>query len=572
MKNLKFVFIFFLIPSYLFSQTDFSSYEGQWQGKLNNSKAFQFDVEVQKLGENSYQFQIKNSAVIFETKFSFDETQLASLLIHDIHKVDLYFYHKVDLYFNEDTNEIRGFLSSSMLQYHLQLTENATGFYQGKFNLLIVPELLSENIYLTVENIQGENYEAYPFFQDNRFTGTWCGFFQKEGNKLLFQDYKTGLAFEGILEENTILLHFKFADKIIESVTLKKSEVDWQMALTPSDYAALNYPDWSKTQHQNFAHPEFLEQLENDIQSNELPNNHGIVVAQNGIIIYENYFNGFQANTLDDQRSAAKSIGSAMIGIGIEQGLIPNEQAKLAGYLPEYQAIFESDELKSQIDIKSLLTMSSGIDDDNNGSAASEGVYQSSDNWLKTVIEAPMINPPNEHSIYGSSHPFLLGVIMNQVVTEPLAIYMDKQFFAPIGIQHYIIQNDDTRKPYFGGGMYMTPQQMIRFGQLYLNKGNWKGQQILSEEWVEKSLQNYRPLENTNDKNGYGYLFWHHTYKVNGREIASIEARGAGGRYIFMIPELEVVIAITSQNFRNGKFNQPEMIVENYILPAIVGN
>lgn len=564
MKNLKFVFIFFLIPSCLFSQTDFSSYEGQWQGKLNNSKAFQFDIEVQKLEENSYQFQIKNSEVIFETQFSFDENHLASFPINDI--------HKVDLYFNESTNEIRGFLSSFVLQHHLQLTENATGFYKGKFNLLIIPELLSENVYLIVENIQGESYEAYPFFQDNRFTGTWCGFFQKEGNKLLFQDYKTGLAFEGILEENTITLNCIFADKVIESIALQKSKEDWQMALTPSDYEGLTYPDWTEKQYQNFINPTFIKQFEADIQSDDLPNNYGIVVAQNGNIIYENYFNGFQANTLDDQRSASKSIGSAMIGIAVKQGIIPNEQTKLADYLPEYQAIFQSDELKAQIDIKSLLTMSSGVDDDNNGSAASEGVYQESDNWLKTVMEAPMINTPNEHSIYGSSHPFLLGVIMNEVVTEPLAIYMDKQLFAPIGIQGYIIQNDDTRKPYFGGGMYMTPQQMFRFGQLYLNKGKWEGKQILSEEWVEKSLQNYRPLENTDDKNGYGYLFWHHTYKVDEREIASIEARGAGGRYIFMIPELEVVIAITSQNFRNGKFDQPETIVENYILPAIVGN
>jgi CubicO group peptidase (beta-lactamase class C family) len=110
---------------------------------------------------------------------------------------------------------------------------------------------------------------------------------------------------------------------------------------------------------------------------------------------------------------------------------------------------------------------------------------------------------------------------------------------------------------------------MLKFGELYLNHGKWNKKRILSKKWIESSFQNYRPLENTVDKNGYGYLWWHNTYQNNEKSIASIEARGAGGQYIFVIPSLKTVVVITSGNYRNGKTQQPEKIFKNYILPLL---
>ena len=93
---------------------------------------------------------------------------------------------------------------------------------------------------------------------------------------------------------------------------------------------------------------------------------------------------------------------------------------------------------------------------------------------------------------------------------------------------------------------------------------------ILSRKWIKKSFKNYRNLENVIDKNGYGYLWWHHTYEVNGKLIETVEARGAGGQYIFVVSSLKTVVVLTSGNYRNGKTQQPEMIFENYILPCLV--
>lgn len=218
--------------------------------------------------------------------------------------------------------------------------------------------------------------------------------------------------------------------------------------------------------------------------------------------------------------------------------------------------------------------MSSGLDAIDFGidrpSAAAEDAYQSSPDWTKTVLAAPMLHPPATHAYYGSANPYLLGLVLDSVVAGPLEIFMDQQLFQPLGISNYIIQTDETGRPYFGGGMYLTPRQMLSFGQLYLNKGKWGSRRVLAKKWVERSFANYFSLENTNDKNGYGYLWWHHAYQVNGRTVPSVEARGAGGQYIFVLPSERAVVVITSGNFRNGKFQQPELILEKYILPFLL--
>ena len=105
---------------------------------------------------------------------------------------------------------------------------------------------------------------------------------------------------------------------------------------------------------------------------------------------------------------------------------------------------------------------------------------------------------------------------------------------------------------------------------MYLNQGTWNGKQIISKAWVKESIEKHVQMQDVQDKNEYGYFWWHDTYEVNGQSIACIEARGAGGQFIFIIPELASVVVITSGNFRNRKGNQPRNILKEYILPALV--
>jgi CubicO group peptidase (beta-lactamase class C family) len=420
----------------------------------------------------------------------------------------------------------------------------------------MVDELKSNDFYLSVEG-DDDDYQVYPILGDNRFTGTWCMGYQQDNEAVAFSDFKTGLNFEAKLLLNAIHLSVYLGGGLIDEIDFKKSETDWKTGDFTSKKANKN-----KLQ---------LDEMESLISDKTFVNTHGVVVSKKGKTIYEKYFDGYNANTPHDTRSASKSLSSAVVGIAKDKGLFQSVDQSIFDFIPDDYQSFKTDE-KAKIDIKSLLTMSSGLDanDSKRNSAANENTYQPTPDWLKTVLSASMINEPNTHANYGSANPFLLGIAMNSVVEEPLALFMDQNLFQPLGISNYIIQNDNVNQPYFGGGMYLTPSQMLTFGELYLNNGKHKGKQIISKAWVKSSFTNYRNLENVNDKNGYGYLWWHKEYTVNGKTIKSIEARGNGGQYIFIVPELQVVAVITSGNYQSNKSQQPEAIFEQYILPALV--
>ncbi len=547
------IVVFFLVLfSISVNAQDMAEYTSGWEGKIRESKTFNLNIEIENLGLESATFKVSNSKNIID--YSFDSRNTSQINIH--FSENQFFYGML----SEDGKEISGFIKSGMLLYHLKLTKSKNDLFVGVWNILMVDELKSQNFYLSVENGSGNNYQAYPILGDNRFTGTWCDNFQKEDDLISFTDFKTGLQFKGKLHTNEIQLGVYLGVKSITQIVLKKSETDWKIGGFNTD---------NKTSILQ------LTEMENLISKDSLPNTHSVLISKNDKIVYEKYFDGYNANIPHDMRSASKSISSAIVGIAKDKSLFTTVEQSIFDFLPKkYQT--QKDSLKSKIDIQSLLTMSSGLDaidygiNSNPKSPAVEDNYQRSRDWTRTILNAPMINSPNTKANYGSANPYLLGIAMDSIISEPLELFMDKNLFQKLEISNYIIQTDLNGNPYFGGGMYFRSTDMLKFGELYLNKGKWKSNRVLSKEWVENSFKNYLNLQNVPDKNGYGYLWWHNTYQVNEKSIESIEARGAGGQYIFVIPCLKTVVIITSGNYRNGKTQQPELIFEKYILPYII--
>ena len=232
----------------------------------------------------------------------------------------------------------------------------------------------------------------------------------------------------------------------------------------------------------------------------------------------------------------------------------------------------------ADITIRHLMTMSSGLDanDADPKSVAAEGAYQSQSaqpDWVKLALDAPMIAEPGTHFVYGSANPMILGGLLAKAVDDRVEWFADEALFAPLAIGEYRIYQDPIGRPYLGGGMYLRPRDMLKIGQLYLDDGRWQGRQVLSASWVAESFGHYGRLEPL-DRNGneYGYLWWHEKYVIDGRRIASVEARGNGGQYIVVVPELDVVAVVTSGNYRGGleMTRQPQRIVQAYLLPAVI--
>ena len=470
--------------------------------------------------------------------------------------------HSFEGVLSENGKEINGFIKSGLLLYHFRLTLSNRNSFVGVWNILMVDKLKSEKFYLSLENGSGNNYEAYPFFGDNTFTGTWCTNFQKENDSLFFEDFKTGLKFKGKLLPQKINLGIYIGDGLVSKIDLKKSNTDWEIGLFDT-----------KQIHKNIDNRE-LKEMEKLIAKDSFPNTHSVLISRKGELIYENYFDGYNSNIPHQMKSASKSISSAIVGIAKDKSLFINVEQSIFDFLPKKYQTYK-DSLKSKINLESLLTMSSGIDavdygiNANAESPAVEDNFQMTKDWTETILNSKMINRPNTKANYGSANPYLLGVAIDSIVSESLALFMDKNLFQPLKISNYVIQSDLKGKPYFGGGMYLTPKDMLKFGELYLGKGKWESKRILSKKWIKNSFKNYRNLENVQEKNGYGYLWWHNTYEIKRKRIKSIEARGNGGQYIFVLPSLKTVVVITAGNYRNGKTQQPEMVFEKYILPYL---
>ena len=551
MKFFSIFLFFFILYSFAVFGQDMADYTDNWEGKIENSTTFNLKVEISNLGFEKAVFKIYNTRNIID--FSFDGTTTNQIKIPF---ADNSFFEGV---LSTDKKEINGFIKSGLLLYHLKLIKSNGNSYRGDWNILMVSELKAQDFYLSVENGSKNEYQAYPILGDHRFTGTWCDNFQKENDVISFSDFKTGLQFKGKLASTTIQLGLYLGTHLITEIELKKSKNDWKIGGFETDHKT------SVLQ---------LTEMERLISKDSLPNTHSVLISRKGKLIYEKYFDGYTANIPHDMRSSSKSISSAIVGIALDKSLFKSVNQSIFDFLPtKYQA--QKDPLKAKIDIQSLLTMSSGLDaidygiNANSKSPATEENFQRAKDWIGTILSVPMINIPNTKANYGSANPYLLGIAMDSIITEPLALFMDKNLFQKLAVSNYIIQTDLNGNPYFGGGMYLTPRDMLKFGALYLNEGKWNSKRIISRKWIENSLKNYLVLENTKDKNGYGYLWWHNTYQVNGKSYASIEARGAGGQYIFVVPKLKIVAVITSGNFRNGKTQQPELIFENYILPHL---
>ena len=516
----------------------FEDYSGLWKGDAPNYNPFKITVAIADIEDTKASLVFSNNKELFRKEFIPKDT------LHIQLDKKNYFEGIID----QDRFQINGFIKFGNDFYPIQLLKKEE-VYKGTLNLSANHFLQPESHYLEIRKVYNsvEGYGAYPLL------GTyWVNNLEIINNKISFEDYKTGLLFQGELKESQIILNVGLA-------SLELGKIQYKRVAKKEKIEHIEIEDgWSYAKYQLV-----LSNLENDIDENKLKGIESVLVAQNGKILYENYFNGTNASTTNDLRSAGKSIGSAIIGLAIEDGIITSSQEQVYDYLPQaYQ--YTKDEEKSKITIENLLTMSSGI-------GVYESNYQETSDWLKTVLEPQLKYSPGTRTHYMSADPFLLSVNLSERLTYPLEFYMRKKLFDPLGIKNYILNTDDKGNPYFAGGIYMIPRDMLKFGQLYLDKGLWNGKRILSEKWINNSFKKHTNLENTSKNNAYGYFWWHDTYKVNQKSISSIEARGNGGQYISIIPELNIVIVVTTENYnKRGAAEQTERIIAEYVLKSIL--
>jgi CubicO group peptidase (beta-lactamase class C family) len=294
-----------------------------------------------------------------------------------------------------------------------------------------------------------------------------------------------------------------------------------------------------------------------------------IIVVKHGKILIEEYFNGATPNTLHDMRSAGKSFTSALVGIAIDKGLINGVNDRLLSYFPEIERSNDWDLRKDDITLKHVLSMSFGLAEPGEYPAWENSAWYTA-HWINDVLYQPIEYEPGSRFDYDSAAPALFGPIIEQVSGMSVGQFSENFLFGPMGIYDYRWFTLPNGKDYTGGGFRMRPRDMAKFGQLYLQKGMWNGEQLISKEWVEESTRAHLVANAQLDQH-YGYYWWRETFPIDTRWIESYFASGNGGNKIYVFPTEDLVVVITASAY-DQSYGHPQvrMMMNKYILPAVI--
>lgn len=300
------------------------------------------------------------------------------------------------------------------------------------------------------------------------------------------------------------------------------------------------------------------------IVEGKYPNVHSILIIKDGKLVFEEYFYEHNKNKLHELRSATKSFISALTGIAIDKGFIKSKNEIVLSYFPEYTFENNSD-AKKKITIENLLTNQSGLDCDvsNPKSVGNETTMNNTDDWVKFTLDLPMSDSAGGKGMYCSGNPVTIGRIIEKSTKQTIPEFAKQNLFNPLSIKNFVwnFKPDKSSVETFTQ-VYLTSRDMAKFGLLYLDKGNWKGKQIISKEWVNQSLQKYSVVQGVN----YGYLWWNKYLDANGVRYYSYAAQGNGGQKIYIWQDQNMVTVITGGNYNSQ--SPSDELIKKYILPS----
>jgi CubicO group peptidase (beta-lactamase class C family) len=276
----------------------------------------------------------------------------------------------------------------------------------------------------------------------------------------------------------------------------------------------------------------------------------GIVVLRHGKLVAEWYFNGDDANTLHDIRSATKSITATLLGIAIDRRMISGVDDSIANYLPTLPH-----DGKERITIRDLLNMRSGLDadDDDPASPGNETRLDASVDWIKSVYAVPLKAPPAKTYIYVSINAFLVGVIIENATKMHLDEFARQHLFRPLGINQYKWRRVPPGRTTGQGNLEITTRDEAALGLLFLQGGRYDHREVVSRAWVEQCVASQVPISAVDPyADFYGYMWYTKAETVGARSVLVHFASGNGGNKIYVVPSLDMVIAITSSAYNHG--------------------
>ncbi len=306
-----------------------------------------------------------------------------------------------------------------------------------------------------------------------------------------------------------------------------------------------------------------------------------LVIIKNGQLLLDERFksaldftddwSGNQDLNLHILNSVTKSFTSTLVGIAIDQQLIPDVDVFVHDYFPDKFPVQNWNETKANITLKNWLTMRHGyLWDEWNISYLEPANLNSQMNNaadpMQFLLDRPMETTPGTTFAYSTGVSYGIGKIVQKSSGMNIHEFMEQYLFTPLQITDYDYWALDGQI-HTGSALYLSIRDMAKLGQLFLDKGLWNGTRVVSEAWVDEATQRY--VDNGNW--GYGYQWWMRRFQVNGQSLDCYYADGFGGQYIFVFPEINAIIAFHGDAYTDEEKEHRNVtrIMVDFLLPEL---
>jgi CubicO group peptidase (beta-lactamase class C family) len=330
-----------------------------------------------------------------------------------------------------------------------------------------------------------------------------------------------------------------------------------------------------------------LAQVEDQVDTG-YPQVRSVLVVRHGYLVYERYWHGLDETAGHDVRSVTKSVIGALVGIAIADGKIKSLDQTIGELLPT-QLPQDADPRLAGVTVRQLLTMTSGLAGDDQslgGDANLEDAMWKSPDWVRHILGRRLQADPGTRFAYSSASSHLLSAIVANASGRSTLAFARAKLFDPLGIRtngayEPVLNKVDaaTVKAYqrasvawpvdpqgyhYGAALLRLPaRDLAKFGYLYLNGGRWEGKQLIPADYVAAATS--PDGSSPNLSMGYGWLWW--VAIEDGHRV--FFARGYGGQFIHVVPDLDLVTVVTSDAETRGV--DPQILITRTIVPAVTG-
>ena len=259
------------------------------------------------------------------------------------------------------------------------------------------------------------------------------------------------------------------------------------------------------------------------------PTVRSLVIVRHGKLVAEGYSRDLRdRERIHPVQSVTKSITSLLVGMLMEEGLIPSLEVPLYDLMPEY---FDDDKAKRSITLRDVLTMRTGLEFDNENDT-SPFIY-STGSSVENVLGRRLVSEPGTSFYYHDGNPQLASGLVEKVTGLPPERYAEEHLFGPLGIQEYQWERHGDGLNFGAFGLWLRPRDMAKIGQLMLQGGVWNGQSVVPSNWILESTQVFA-------NGNYGLYWW-----VSDEENGTYRASGDGGQIIFVDEGKDLVVVLT---------------------------